>query len=142
DTPAEKAGMQAGDVILSVAGEEISRIGDISQALHDHEAGDKVPVKVLRDGSQRTLDVELEERPGMSRRSIVIDDGDDDSSILVLPPEAREEMRKALDESMRGLKESLKELHLQQDQMREQIRHELRDTLRDVRRARVVSTSY
>ncbi|HET6372449.1 MAG TPA: PDZ domain-containing protein [Candidatus Polarisedimenticolia bacterium] len=64
DTPAERAGMKAGDVIIAVDGHDVSDHGDIGEALSDHEAGDTVVVRVLRDGSEKSFDVKLADRPG------------------------------------------------------------------------------
>lgn len=63
DTPADEAGLEAGDVIIAVGGEEVSDAGDIGRALRDRDAGDRVAVRIVRDGSERTIDVEIEERP-------------------------------------------------------------------------------
>lgn len=60
DTPAAEAGLRAGDVILSVAGEEVDGPGDISRILRDRNAG-PVEVRILRDREPRTLTAELEE---------------------------------------------------------------------------------
>ncbi|PYQ11217.1 MAG: hypothetical protein DMH00_08775 [Acidobacteria bacterium] len=63
DTPAARAGLRAGDVIVMVDGKGIASRGDIGEALVDKEPGDKVAVKVIRDGADKTLDVEVSERP-------------------------------------------------------------------------------
>lgn len=140
DSPAEKAGLKAGDVIVSVDGNEIGRVGDISRALNDREAGDTVDVKVLRDGSERTLKVELEEResPRMRHRSFVFPrgDGDDEEVIIGVPREAQEELHRAIEESMRTLHESLESIPrvLDDDQkIQLKIREQLRDELNRVR---------
>ncbi|MGH9867905.1 MAG: PDZ domain-containing protein [Candidatus Polarisedimenticolia bacterium] len=151
DTPAEKAGMKAGDVILSVDGQEVSRIGDIGRALREHEEGDKVSVRVMRDGSERTLEVEIEDRPDtwMSPRSFRFnfdeDDGDDDAKVIILPRDRdimSDEQRKALEESMKALRESMKTLKDERIKIQHEIRNQLRDQRRDVRRARIVNTTY
>ena len=63
ETPAERAGLRAGDVIVEIAGEEIEDPGDVLGALRDREAG-PVTVRVVRDGEERNFTVELEERHG------------------------------------------------------------------------------
>jgi serine protease Do len=65
-TPAERAGLRAGDVVIEVDGKEIRSVGDISRALRSREAGDEVPVVVIRDRNRKTLDVTLDERESIS----------------------------------------------------------------------------
>ena len=143
DTPAEKAGIQAGDVIVSVDGEEISRPGDIGRALRGHEEGEKVSVKVLRDGSERTLEVEIADRPEMSHRSFYFNDGDgDDNDLMVITPETSQEIRRSIEESLRGLKESLKGLNMEQERIREEIRNQIRLRPHNTERVRYVRSSY
>jgi membrane-associated protease RseP (regulator of RpoE activity) len=72
-TPAERAGLKAGDVIIGVDGKDVSDQGDISRALSSRDAGDEVGLKIMRDGSERTLQVKLEERPEWkSRRGALV----------------------------------------------------------------------
>ncbi|MCI0409237.1 MAG: PDZ domain-containing protein, partial [Acidobacteria bacterium] len=78
DTPAGKAGLRAGDVIIAVDGKGIANRGDIGAALADKEPGDTVAVKIVRDGSEKTLDVEVAERPTPKARhgSLLLPDED------------------------------------------------------------------
>jgi membrane-associated protease RseP (regulator of RpoE activity) len=64
DSPAEKAGLKAGDVILALDGEAIERPGDVSRKVWDAEPG-PVAIRVLRDRSERTVTVELPEKTGL-----------------------------------------------------------------------------
>ncbi len=50
-TPAAKAGLRAGDILIEFDGKEIANLYDFTYALRAHKAGDLVPVKVMR-GSQ------------------------------------------------------------------------------------------
>jgi serine protease Do len=59
DSPAAKAGIKAGDVILSVAGKSIEGAYGIHEALAGKEEG-PVEVKVVRDRQEQTLTVQLE----------------------------------------------------------------------------------
>jgi len=57
-SPAEKAGMKAGDVITTVAGERVRTVGELRERLA--KAEDKpVQIGVLRNKNQMTLTVEL-----------------------------------------------------------------------------------
>jgi C-terminal processing protease CtpA/Prc len=61
NTPAEKAGLKAGDVITRVGDEKITDADDLVQALRDYEAGDKVSIQYVRQGKNATTQAELEE---------------------------------------------------------------------------------
>jgi putative serine protease PepD len=61
--PAERAGLRAGDVVVSVNGHEVSEPGDVTDALDGSEPGDSVEVEVERDGDRERLDVTLGTRP-------------------------------------------------------------------------------
>lgn len=76
DSPAERAGLMAHDVILSVDGEETSN--DVSRAvsqISSRKPGDKVDVVVLRHGEEKTLTVELGSRANM-HKFVWIHEGD------------------------------------------------------------------
>jgi hypothetical protein len=62
DSPAARAGIRAGDVLLSLDGEALNDLGAFSEALKKHEPGDKVAARVRQDGRESTVTVELLER--------------------------------------------------------------------------------
>jgi S1-C subfamily serine protease len=62
DSPAEKSGFQAGDEILSLAGQPLVSLADIQWVLHNAADVDKLDAPVRRDG--RTIPLELELSPG------------------------------------------------------------------------------
>ena len=59
-SPADKAGIKAGDVIVSAGGERVMQTGDISDAL-EGQWGEIVEVQVIRDGSRREFKVDLDD---------------------------------------------------------------------------------
>ena len=62
DSPAKKAGMQPGDIIVAVDGKPVEYVGQLQQQIAFRKAGDKVKVEVARKGGQRkTLEVRLQE---------------------------------------------------------------------------------
>jgi S1-C subfamily serine protease len=70
-SPAEKAGMKAGDVITTVNGERVRSIGDLREQLAKAE-GKPVKVGVLRNKSEMNLTVELpQRRPAKSTRRLL-----------------------------------------------------------------------
>ncbi|MGD8494541.1 MAG: PDZ domain-containing protein [Gemmatimonadales bacterium] len=61
DSPAEKAGLKAGDVILRVGDEKIEDPGDLMTEINRADAGD-IELRILRDRKQRTVKVTLPDR--------------------------------------------------------------------------------
>jgi serine protease Do len=69
-SPAEKAGLKAGDVITAVNGTSVRDAGDLVEELREAGAGSQVEVRIVRDRTSTTLKATLEptERPRTSRR--------------------------------------------------------------------------
>jgi putative serine protease PepD len=59
DGAAAKAGLEAGDIIVSVAGQPVSSVVALQSILAAHKPGDRVPVGISRGGTQSTLTVTL-----------------------------------------------------------------------------------
>lgn len=59
---AEKAGMQAGDIITAVNDEAVLSYTDLSSQLAQRQAGDSITVTVYRSGSYQDLTVTLDEK--------------------------------------------------------------------------------
>ncbi|MCV2403919.1 DegQ family serine endoprotease [Marinomonas sp. C2222] len=63
DSPAEKAGFRAGDIIMEFNREEVERSGELPYIVGQMKAGDVVKAKVYRDGKEQTISVTLEAIP-------------------------------------------------------------------------------
>jgi aminopeptidase YwaD len=61
-SPAEKAGVRQGDVIVRFAGVTVKTLDDFTFALRGRRAGDRVDVTVVRDGHEQEVAATLEER--------------------------------------------------------------------------------
>lgn len=61
-TPAAKAGLKAGDILIEFDGKEIGNLYDFTYALRAHKAGDLVLVKVIRGSQTIEAKVLLTER--------------------------------------------------------------------------------
>jgi len=68
ESPAAKAGLQAGDVITHVDDREVGEPGDLVEAMRERKAGDRVHVVYFRKGERREARVRLGERPGEGPR--------------------------------------------------------------------------
>lgn len=59
DSPAQLAGLKAGDVITWVNNQEINADNDLADVLADYKAGDKVTLTYVRAGAENAVDVTL-----------------------------------------------------------------------------------
>ncbi|MCL4473798.1 MAG: trypsin-like peptidase domain-containing protein [Actinobacteria bacterium] len=61
--PAEKAGLQKGDIITAIDGQAMNKMEDVSGYLTQRHPSDKVKVTYLRGSDSHDADVELAKRP-------------------------------------------------------------------------------
>ena len=61
-SPAAKAGLKAGDILVQFGSKPIKNLYDFTDALRNSKVGDVVEVKVMRDGQPVTASVKLERR--------------------------------------------------------------------------------
>jgi putative serine protease PepD len=66
--PAADSELRAGDRITRVEDREIKEPSDLSSAILEYKPGDRVELTVVRDGEQRTIDVQLGTRPDQPAR--------------------------------------------------------------------------
>jgi serine protease Do len=81
DSPAAKAGLKAGDVILSMAGENIENPMDLRQVLSTKSEG-PVEVRIIRDKQEKTLTVQIEK----GTRSWLLEPDDSDDVLALTAP--------------------------------------------------------
>jgi serine protease Do len=70
-SPAEKAGLKAGDVITSFNGDRVRSLGDLRQKLASQNEAKTAKIGVLRNKTEVTLTVELPERAPKMRHKIM-----------------------------------------------------------------------
>jgi membrane-associated protease RseP (regulator of RpoE activity) len=63
-SPADKAGLKAGDIIVELAGATVKDLYSYSEALYSHQPGETIEIVVLRDGKHVTFPVTLGKRGG------------------------------------------------------------------------------
>jgi S1-C subfamily serine protease len=59
DSPADKAGLQPGDVITAINGKPVKRAWDVRNQIGLSRVGERVKFNILRNGKQMTLDATL-----------------------------------------------------------------------------------
>jgi len=62
-SPASRAGLRPGDLLISLAGQKLEGVEQLLGRLRSLEPGQKVDLVVFRQGQEQTLEVTLEERP-------------------------------------------------------------------------------
>jgi serine protease Do len=74
-SPAEKAGMEIGDVIVAAGGKAIDQVSTLQRIIRGYKPGDVVDLDVMRFGQRKTFKVKLAEPTEIS--STVADNEDD-----------------------------------------------------------------
>ncbi|MCR4338590.1 MAG: trypsin-like peptidase domain-containing protein [Gemmatimonadaceae bacterium] len=63
NTPAERAGVRQGDVIVAADGQPVDRVAGLQRIVRSHQPGETVELQVVRFGKQHTFRVRLTEAP-------------------------------------------------------------------------------
>jgi len=62
-SPAEKAGMKTGDIIVAIDGKPVKSMDDVVASVRTHQVGDKLSVTFYQGASKKTAQVTLAEKP-------------------------------------------------------------------------------
>lgn len=63
DSPGEKSGLKEGDLILEFANQRVRTKTDLVRLVSSSEVGRVFPLKVIRDGQEKTIEVKIGKRP-------------------------------------------------------------------------------
>ena len=137
-SPAEAAGMRAGDVIVKANNNPVEDSGDFREAVRENP-GKTIPVVVIRDKREQTLQLKLPE--GRARESSLwYFDREDLDQIRVDLDRVREEAQRAASETsaetMREMQRSQVEVQRALRQATEQTRRELERAKQELKRQR------
>lgn len=64
-SPADEAGIRAGDRLITIDREWVGDRDDLARILDRHSPGDRVQIRLRRDGGRETVTAELESRAGL-----------------------------------------------------------------------------
>lgn len=93
DSPADKAGVQSGDVILSVNGEEVTSMRNLPSLVAAVSPGEKADFRILRNGKEKDMAVTLGTREEPQKVASGTRQGEDSAlgmSLSRLDPETRD----------------------------------------------------
>ncbi|MEW6523213.1 MAG: trypsin-like peptidase domain-containing protein [Bacillota bacterium] len=62
-SPAARAGLSVGDIIVEIGKRRVDDIGSLQVALREHRVGETVAVKIIRNGQTQTVEITLGEVP-------------------------------------------------------------------------------
>ena len=62
-SPAEKAGMEPGDIVIKIDGKPADRVSTLQRMIRSHQPGDVVDLEVVRYGDHKDFKVKLVEAP-------------------------------------------------------------------------------
>ena len=62
DDPADKGGIKPNDIIIEIGGKTVTSARELSSVIANTEIGTKTTIKLLRNGKQKTVQVELAKR--------------------------------------------------------------------------------
>ena len=62
-SPAEKAGLQSGDIIIKADGKDIKTMDELNELKNSHEIGETMTLTINRNGQEKDFTITLEEMP-------------------------------------------------------------------------------
>jgi serine protease Do len=86
-SPAEKAGLKSGDVVLGVNGKEINQVSELSGAIAATKPGNNTRLQVWREGKSRDVDVKVAE---LMEQKVAMNNGGDSQTSSKLGLTVRE----------------------------------------------------
>ncbi|MGH9831196.1 MAG: PDZ domain-containing protein, partial [Blastocatellia bacterium] len=70
NTPAARAGLKSGDVIVEVDGKAVKSSKELTEMVAEEPIGKTVPVKYIRDGKAETTSLKIAERPDANGQTL------------------------------------------------------------------------
>jgi serine protease Do len=86
-SPAEKAGLKSGDVVLGVNGKEINQLSELSGEIAATKPGNNARLQIWRDGKSRDVDVKVAE---LMEQKVAVNGGGDSQTSAKLGLTVRE----------------------------------------------------
>ncbi|MBP2226845.1 serine protease Do [Azospirillum agricola] len=109
DSPAARAGLRQGDVVLSYGGQPVETLRDLTRRVAETKAGDTIDLKVLHQGREKTVAVHID-RLADTTQVAAADTGKDGAAtgeavkgLKLAPLDQAARKRLGVDESVKGV---------------------------------------
>jgi len=117
DSPAEKANLRAGDVILKIDEKDITSARELRRMLAEYGEDERIQIEIMREGSRSTIVAQLEER---EISEFYLPDFDkEEFEIQIFGPGGAEAFRRGIEESIRP---GMEEFKIQMEEFRERMK--------------------
>jgi serine protease Do len=122
-TPAQKAGLKAGDVIVRAGGTEVDSVADLRRALRQApEEKRQISLTIVRDRKEMTLTVELEPpTPLLGPRRVA------DLRDVGISPEEMDRVKAEVQAHSAEIEKGAEELRLQGEKIREEVQRAMKE---------------
>jgi serine protease Do len=74
DSPARKAGLEPGDIIVRVEGQDVDRVSTLQRIVRTHQPGETITLDVVRYGERKSFKIRLQEAPAEAAQVASADD--------------------------------------------------------------------
>lgn len=132
DSPAEKAGLKGGDIILEFDGHAIHEMNELPRLVASTAVGKKVNVLVLRDGKQETVPVTIAQLKEGSEEDNTLNSDKLGVKVGQLPPDRAKQM---------GLQGGVMVTDVQPDSLAERAGFQEGDVIKEINGARISSVA-
>jgi serine protease Do len=112
NSPAERAGLEPGDVIVAVEGKPVDRVATLQRLIREHQPGETVSLDVMRYGQRRSYKVRLIEAPADEENTVASRNSEEEATrpissdklgISIEPVTAERARQARLSEDQRGV---------------------------------------
>ena len=103
NTPADKAGLAEGDIILKIGNDEIENVNILRRKIASMNPGAKVDITVWRNGQEKILSVKLGERPSVEEVAGEPTGGEEWLGMKLLPANSEEAQSVWRKEGLKGV---------------------------------------
>ncbi|MFQ5454326.1 MAG: PDZ domain-containing protein [Candidatus Zixiibacteriota bacterium] len=152
DSPAEKAGLKAGDIIIAADGEKVFDFRDVKDIIEDKEKGEIVSLTVIRNKKEKNFEIAVVERENMITEDVLsfkapdidfnipklkglyLSDFDKNMDELYDNEELMDDIKDIV-ENLKELKIEFKNLEMEKNESLKKLIEEIQEELKDIKKS-------